>query len=110
NRLRQQRTPIRKAPLERIRVAQGPRNLSHPVPVAGGPTEGQALLQHLDGVLQVPLGEVQLAERAVGNERSVPAAVQRSETERLLSVAPALGECAEGAQDRRQARPGLAPQ
>ena len=80
-----------------------------PVPVAGGTTEGQALLQHPDGVLQVPLGEVQVAEAAVGNDRCVPSAFQRGEAERLLPVAPALGEGPERAQGPRQPRPGLDP-
>ena len=78
-------------------------------PVAGGTTEGQALLQHLDGGLQVPLGEVQLAETTVGNDRCVPSAFPRGEAERLLPVAPALGEGPECAQGPRQPRPGLDP-
>jgi hypothetical protein len=57
-------------------------------------------------VLQVPLGEVQVAERAVDNNRCSPSACQRSEAERLLPVAPALGECSEIAQGPRQPRPG----
>src|SRR5262245_26494594 len=108
--LLQQRAPLRRASLERRGIAQGPHGPSPPVPVAGGPTEGQALLQHPDGGLQLSLDEIELAEAAVGNERSVPAAVQRGEPERLLAVAPALGEGPKCAQDRRQARPGLALQ
>jgi hypothetical protein len=45
----------------------------------------------------------------VGNDRGLPAAVQRGEAERLLPVAPALGEGAERAQGPRQPRPGEAP-
>ena len=39
-----------------------------------------------------------------------PRPVQRGEAERLLPVAPALGEGPEVAQDPRQPRPGLDPQ
>ena len=74
DRLLQQRAPLREAPLERRGIAQARRDRSQPGPVAGGTTEGQALLQHPDGVLQVPLGEVQVAEAAVGNDRCVPSA------------------------------------
>src|SRR5438128_269236 len=56
--LLQQRTPLREAPLERRGRAQVRQDPSQPVPFAGGTTEGQALLQHLDSVLQIPLGEV----------------------------------------------------
>ena len=84
----------------------GRRDPSQPGPVAGGTTEGQALLQHPDGVLQVPLGEVQLAEAAVGNDWCLPSACQRGEAERLLPVAPALGEGPERAQGPRQPRLG----
>ena len=110
DRLLQQRAPLREAPLERRGRAQARRDRSQPVPVAGGTTEGQALLQHPDGVLQVPLGEVQVAEAAVGNDRCVPSACQRGEAERLLPVAPALGEGPERAQGPRQPRLGLDPQ
>ena len=41
---------------------------------AGGTTEGQALLQHPDGVLQVPLSDIEEAEAAVGHERCLPSA------------------------------------
>ena len=81
-----------------------------PVSVAGGTTEGQALLQHPDGVLQVPLGEVQAAEAGVGNDWCIPSACQRGEAERLLPVAPTLGEGPKRAQGPRQPRPGLDPQ
>ena len=60
-------------------------------------------------MLQVPLGEVQATEAAVGNDRCVPSASQRGEAERLLPVAPALGEGSERAQGPRQPRPGLDP-
>ena len=109
DRLLQQRAPLREAPLERRGIAQARHDLSQPGPVAGGTTEGQALLQHPDGVLQVPLGEVQEAEAAVGNDRCGPSAFQRGEAERLLPVAPALGEGPERAQGPRQPRPGLDP-
>ena len=110
DRLLQQRAPLGEASLERIGIAQVPHDHSHLVPVAGGTTEGQALLQHLDGVLQVPLGEVQVAEAAVGNGRCAPAACQRGEAERFLPVAPALGEGPERAQGPRQPCPGLEPE
>ena len=97
--------PLREAPLERIGIAQARRNRSQLVPVAGGTTEGQALLQHPDGMLQVPLGEVQGAELGVDNDRCLPSAFQRGEAERLLPVAPALGEGPERAQGPRQPRP-----
>src|SRR5712691_9984588 len=93
DRLVQQRAPLREAPLQRIGRAQARRDRSQKVPVAGGTTEGQALLQHPDGGLQVSLGEVQVAEAAVDNDRCVPSAFQRGEAERLLPVAPALGKC-----------------
>ena len=66
DRLLQQRAPLREAPLERRGIAQARRDRSQPVPVAGGTTEGQALLQHPDGVLQVPLGEVQAGRGSRG--------------------------------------------
>ncbi len=65
----QQRAPLREAPLERIRRAQAGHDRRAPVPGAGGTTEGQALLQRPDGGLQVPPGEVQEAETAVGKDR-----------------------------------------
>ena len=109
DRLLQQRAPLREAPLERRGRAQARHDRSQPVPVAGGTTEGQALLEHPDGVLQVPLGEVQEAEAAVGNDRCGPSAFQRGEAERLLPVAPALGEGPERHQGPRQPRLGLDP-
>jgi hypothetical protein len=39
-RLLQQRPPLRQAPLERIGIAQAPRDRSQPEPVARGTTEG----------------------------------------------------------------------
>ncbi len=110
DRLLQQRAPLREAPLERRGIAQLRHDPSQPVPIAGGTTEGQALLQHPDGVLQVPLGEVQVAEAAVGKDRCAPSACQRGEAERLLPMAPALGEGPEHAQGPRQPRLGLDPQ
>src|SRR5262249_33637963 len=72
DRLLQQRAPLREAPLERRGIAQARRNRSQPVLGARGTTEGQALLQRLDGLLQVPVGEIHVAEAAVGNDRCVP--------------------------------------
>jgi hypothetical protein len=77
--LLQQRAPLREAPLERRGVAQAPRDRWQHIPVAGGTTEGQARLQHPDGLLQLPLGEVQVAEAAVDNARCDPSALQRGE-------------------------------
>jgi hypothetical protein len=91
--------PLRKAFLERIGRAQVRHDACQPAPLAGGPTEGQALVEHLDGVLQVPLGEVQDTESAVHNDRYLPSACQRGEAERLLPIAPALGEGPECPQD-----------
>ena len=51
-----------------------------------------------------------MAEAAVGNDRCIPSAFQRGEAERLLPVAPALGEGPERAQGPRQPRLGLDPQ
>ena len=67
DRLLQQRAPLREAPLERRGIAQARRDPSQQVgPVARGTAEGQALVQHPDGVLQVPFGEVQVAEAGCG--------------------------------------------
>src|SRR5262249_55182709 len=96
--LLQQRTPLREAPLERIGVAQARCDRSHIHLAARGTTEGQARLQHSDGVLQVPADEICVADVAVGNDRCGPSAFQRGEAERLLPVAPALGEGPEVAQ------------
>src|SRR5512145_912289 len=60
-------------------------------------------------MLQVSLGEVQVAETGVGNDGCVPAACQRGETERLLPVAPTLSKGPKRAQDPRQPRLGLDP-
>src|SRR5215471_18183625 len=54
----QQRAPFREAPLERRGRAQARRDPSQPAPLAGGTTEGQARVEHLDGVLQVPFSKV----------------------------------------------------
>ena len=50
-----------------------------------------------------------MAEAAVDNDRCGPSAFQRGEAERLLPVAPALGEGPERAQGPRQPRLGLDP-
>src|SRR6516164_60245 len=76
DRLFQQRAPLLEAPLERIGIAQARRNWSQQVPVAGGTTEGQALLQHPDGVLQIPFVEVQEAETGVDTDWCLPSACQ----------------------------------
>ena len=109
DRLLQQRMPLREAPLERRGRAQARRDRSQPAQVAGGTTEGQALFQHPDGVLQVPLGEVQEAEADVDNDRCTPSAFQGGEAERLLPVASALRKGPERTQGPRQPRPGTDP-
>ena len=58
DRLLQQRAPLREAPLQRVGIAQARHGWVQIVPVVGGTTEGQALLQHPDGVLQVSFSEV----------------------------------------------------
>jgi len=91
--LLQQHAPLCEAPLEHIGRAQVRHDRSQKAtPVARGTTEGQALVEHPDGVLQVPLDEVQITEAAAGNDRCLPSAFQRGEAERLLPVAPALGK------------------
>src|SRR2546429_4214296 len=83
----QQGASLREAPLERIGRAHACHDLSRKAtPVTGGTTEGQALLQHPDGVFQVSLGEVQGTEAAVNNDRCEAAACQRGEAECLLPV------------------------
>ena len=57
DRLLQQHAPSARRPWS-AGIAQACRDRLQPGSVAGGPTEGQALLQHPDGLLQVPLGEV----------------------------------------------------
>src|SRR5262249_62353923 len=74
---------------------------------ARGTTQGQALFQPRDGVRQVPLGEAQLAEDAVGNDQCGASACQRGAAERLLRMAPTLGEGSELAQGPRQPHLGL---
>ena len=76
-----------------------------PVPVARGTTEGQALVEYLDGVLQIPLGEVQEAKAAVGNDRCGPSTCQRGEAEGLFPVVQTRGEGPKRTQGPRQ--PGL---
>src|SRR5262249_19791 len=110
DRLLQQRAPLLKASLERRGSAQARCERSHPVPVAGGPTEDQTLFAHPAGVLQVPLDEVQEAEAGVGNNRGGPPVVQGGQAEGLLPVAPALGKGSEHAQGQRQPRLGPEPQ
>src|SRR6516164_4479379 len=90
--LLEQDAPLREAALERIGSAQAHRHISQKGPGAGGPTEGQALLPHPDGGLQIPLVEVQEAKVAMSHDRHEPSACQRGEAECLLPVAPALGE------------------
>jgi hypothetical protein len=58
DRLLHKRAPFSHSPLKHSGRAQAHQDILHPGPVAGGMTEGQARLQHPDGVLQVPLGEV----------------------------------------------------
>src|SRR5215831_4266242 len=83
DRLLHKRTPLCKAPLQRIGIAQARHDRSQYVPVARGTTEGQALLQPPDGMFQVSFGEVQVAEAAVGHDRCGPSAFQGGEAERL---------------------------
>jgi hypothetical protein len=74
------------------------------MPVVGGATEGQALVQHGDGGFQVPLGEVQTAQETGGEHRFDPRDSRHGVAERLLPLAPALGELPEVAQGERQPR------
>ena len=97
--------PFREAPLQRRGIAQACQNQSQIVPIAGGTTEGQALIEQPDGMFQVPLGEEEEAEVAVGEDQCVSSAFQHGEAERLLPVAPTLGEGSERAQYPRQPRP-----
>src|SRR5262249_31783536 len=90
DRLLQQCAPLPEAPLERIGRAQARHDRWQPAPFAGGATEGQTLVEHPDGVLQVSFIEVQGAEASAGSDRCRPSACQRGEAERLLPVAPAL--------------------
>ena len=78
--------------MERRGIAQARPNDAQPGPHARGTTEGQALVEHLDGVRQVPLSEVQPTETAMGNDRCLPSAFERGEAECLLAMTPALGE------------------
>src|SRR4029453_15946257 len=63
-------------------------NRAQRVLVAGGTTETQALLEHLDSVLQVPLGEVHIAEAEVDSDRGVPSAPDGSPQACLTGLAP----------------------
>ena len=58
-------------------------------------------------MFQVPLGEVQVAERTVGHDRGEASAYERGKSEGLLPVAPTLGEGSERAQGPRQKRPAV---
>src|SRR5439155_21388040 len=69
DRLLQQRAPLSNASLERIGIAEIRYDRTQPVPVAGGTAERQALVEYPDGVLQIPFGEVELAEAAMHNDR-----------------------------------------
>ena len=95
--------------MERRGIAQARPNDAQPGPHARGTTEGQALVEHLDGVRRIPLGEVQPTETAMGNDRCLPSAFERGEAECLLAMTPALGEGPERAQGLRQPRPRLDP-
>jgi hypothetical protein len=101
--------PLRQAPLERRGKAQTRHDRWQPGPLAGGTTEGQSLVKHPDGVLQVPLRDIEEAEAAVGHERCLPSAFERGEAERLLPMTPALGKGPELAQGPRQPCPGFDP-
>ena len=68
DRLLQQYAPLREAPVQPRGIAQASREHAQPVTVPRGTTEGQALIEHPDGGLQVPLGEAQDAEADVGSE------------------------------------------
>jgi hypothetical protein len=73
DRLLQQRVPLREAPPERRGIAQARQDHAQKAaPVARRATEGQALVEHPDGVLQVSLGEGQLTEAGVDNDRCGP--------------------------------------
>src|SRR5882724_11774904 len=74
--------------------------------MAGGATEGQALLEHPDGRFQVPLGEVQAAKARAGIDRCVrlPLFIHDGEAERLFPVASPLGELPEYPQHLREPR------
>src|SRR5262245_47309392 len=92
DRLFQQRAPLLDAPLERRGRAQASHERLQQVPVAGGMTQSQSLVEHPDSLLQVSLGEVQEAETGADTDWCLPSACQRGEAERLLPVAPALAE------------------
>src|SRR5262249_29725026 len=92
DRLLQECTPLCQAPLQRIGIAQAHGDGSQHVHAARGTTQSQTLVEHPDGALQVPLGEVQVTEAGEGTDRCLSSAFQRGEAERLLPVALALGE------------------
>jgi len=64
----------REAPLQCRGIAQARCDRSQHAPFAGGTTEGQTLIKHPDGMLQVPLREVQVAETTMGDDRCLPSA------------------------------------
>src|SRR5262249_8985587 len=71
----------------------------------GGATKSQTLLEYPDGSVEVALGEIQVAEAPVGNERFLPSSVLDSEAERLFPMASTLGELSERTQNKRQPCP-----
>ena len=101
DRLLQERTPLREAPLERRGRAQACRDQSQPDPVAGGTTEGQAR-SNTWMAAQVPLGEVQVAEAA----GSTTGFALRPSSVARRSASPPRGA---GPRRRPQARPRSAP-
>ena len=111
DRLLQQRAPLREAPLERIGIAQARRdrvaNRSGCRRHDRGPGPGSNTRMACS---RSPWARYRSPRPAVGNDRCVPSACQRGEAERLLPVAPALGEGPERAQGPRQPRPGPDPQ
>jgi hypothetical protein len=106
DRLLQQRAPFRVAPLERIGIAQACDDHWRHVAVVRGTRQGQALVT-IGRHAQVHLGEGQVAEAAVSHDRGEPSACPLGKAERLLCVAPALGEAPQRAQGPRQVRLGL---
>src|SRR5207253_9382725 len=91
---------------QRIRTAQIPHDRTPPIAVAGRTAERHALIKDLDGVCQVSLSEVELAQAPMHHDRGDAAAFQPGEAEGLLPVAPALREGPERTQDPGQPGPG----
>ena len=79
--LLQQRAPLSDASLERIGIAQVRHDRSQPVPVAGGTTEDQALLQHTDRPAPGPLGRGTARRHSRGQPSALPPAFRRGEAE-----------------------------